>query len=171
MTSLHLRHQLLLLRFVAKILALPSQNNYVLPANNRLGRVYDLRSSFITPADIRAFEIARRYNPTTSSCRCAIVSSVRKAFLAASQNKCLAGFRSTSKKSCHLTKLKLLVRSVLVEYIKQHTIVYTVGSLTERGVGSAFDIEGASQFWTLPKEAVYTSVSFTHLDVYKRQLI
>ena len=63
MTSLDLRRQLLLLRYVAKILALPSHINHALLANNRLPRVYDRRPTFTRPAGIRG---SRQPGATTS---------------------------------------------------------------------------------------------------------
>ena len=49
--------------------------------------------------------------------------------------------------------MKLAFRSILWEYVEEHTIVYTDGSKTESGVGSAFVIEGAFHSWILPKVA------------------
>ena len=50
MTSLHLRRQLLLLRYVAEILVLSSHIHHVLLANHRLSRIYDRRSTSTRPA-------------------------------------------------------------------------------------------------------------------------
>ena len=58
MTCLDLRHQMLLLTYVAKILALPNHKNHVFLANTRLDRVYDHHSTFTRPGGIRALEIA-----------------------------------------------------------------------------------------------------------------
>ena len=52
----------------------------------------------------------------------------------------------------------LQFRSVLEEYVKDRTILYTDCSKTERGMGSSFEIEGVSDTRTLPKAvSVYIS--------------
>ena len=45
-----------------KLLALPGHLNHVLIMNNRLATIYSRRFTFALPADIRALEIAWRYN-------------------------------------------------------------------------------------------------------------
>ena len=60
MTSLHLRRQSLLLRYVAKIVAVPSHMNHVLIANNRLAMNTTAPLLVHWAFGIRAIEISRR---------------------------------------------------------------------------------------------------------------
>ena len=58
-----------------------------------------------------------------------------------------------SRKLCHTTELKLLFRSVLEEYIEDHTIVCTDVSRMERRLGNVFVVECTSHSWILPTAA------------------
>ena len=89
MTSLHLRRQLLLLRYVTKFLPIPSHIIYLLHGNHRLASIYDCRSTFTESTGIRALEIAPQH-PTADH---PSARSVRRASLTDSRTKLLAGSR------------------------------------------------------------------------------
>lgn len=156
MMSLQLRRQLLLLRYVAKILTLPRHLNHVSIVKHKLAEVYSRRHTPSRPASIRALELCRCYNiqvPSVQACApCKVPPWLLK------ELKCRLDVASRCMNSCSSTELKLHFLSVIEEYLEDHTIIYTDGSKTENGVGSAFVEGGSSHSGTLPNTAsVYTA--------------
>ena len=124
--SLHLRRQLLFLRYVANILALRSHINHVFLADNRVARIYDRCSTLTRRSGICALEIGRPYNIQALMVQ-AYVPCKMPPWLLRKINFRL-DVTNRRKKSCRTTELKL--RSVPVEYVQEHTTVYTGGSIT-----------------------------------------
>ena len=74
------------------------------------------------------------------------------------KRNCRLYVASKSKKLCHPAELKLLFRSVLVEYVEESTTEYNDGLKTESRVSNALVIDGAFYSWTLTKRtSVYTA--------------
>ena len=144
------------------ILALSSHINYVLLTNKRLARVYNRRSttgnlSVHSISRHRAFNIApvatssrHRWSKRTFHARCLPVCFAKQ----------ITGLMSPVEARNCATQQNW--NSFLYQYWKNtlkniplFTLVH--GSKEESGVGSAFVVEDASHYWTLPRLAsVYT---------------
>ncbi|XP_031338199.1 uncharacterized protein LOC116167099 [Photinus pyralis] len=142
-----------LLKYGIRINALRSHPNYNVLFNNDTYPIYDSRSTIMRPTGIRLLERSRNLNLLELPIETYQnkVSEIPPWVISKPQ----VNYKwFDTKKDTNKQYLKQEFLSVLDQY-RDYIIIYTDGSKTEEGVGSAFSVTDKTYNWSLPK---YTSV-------------